>query len=86
METKILALGYRHAKAQAAEVWVALDFLSYECTSEHRPQLTPECCTIEDLNEHIDRVIAELETIRLEGQKRLTVKSKLIHYPKKASE
>ncbi len=71
METKILALGYRHAEAQAAEVWVALDFLSYECTAKHRPQITPECCTVEDFNEHIDRVIAELETIRLEGRKRL---------------
>ena len=74
-ETKILALGYRKAKGQPAEVWIALDFIGYECTPKRRPMITGECWSAEDLNEQIDAVIAELETLRVEAQKRLAANS-----------
>ncbi|MGA9721243.1 MAG: hypothetical protein WBQ86_02215 [Candidatus Binatus sp.] len=75
MDTKILGLGYRKATGQSAQVWVALDFISYECTAKRRPQLTAECSSVEELNEQIDAVISELETIRLEAKSHLAANS-----------
>jgi hypothetical protein len=75
MERKTLALGYRKVATQSPEVWVALDLLSYECTPKGRPQVISECTTVDDFNEQIDMVIAELQAIRLEGQKRLAENS-----------
>jgi len=59
---------------RAEGLW-ALILLGYECTTKRRPMITAECCSVEELNEQIDAVIAELEALRVEAQKRLAANS-----------
>jgi len=63
------------AGAVRAEGLWALILLGYECTTKRRPMITAESYSVEELNEQIDAVIAELEALRIEAQKRLAANS-----------
>jgi hypothetical protein len=72
MERRTLVLGYRKSPNTVPEVWVALRLpLSHDCTNERRPQIVPECVSVEDFESEIDRIIEELRIIKLEGSAKL---------------